>query len=176
MLAGSICTSALSAASTRPLWKSTSTYARASSDGGLGIGTAAKPVETRTSRNSGISRDRGISGNSGGQTVRAAIVRQRKSGMSPLLRNEVCVADAKVVQAFHVEVELLGARERADAHAMQRAVVARHLVEAGELDAGGEQLFDAAACILVVGEHASLDEHWSDAGDARGRRIHDCDG
>jgi hypothetical protein len=42
--------------------------------GGFGMGTAAKAVETNEiSSKSGISRERGISGNSGG-TVRAAIM------------------------------------------------------------------------------------------------------
>src|SRR6187549_3348908 len=141
-------------------------------EGGLGMGTAANAEEAKTSNKSGISRERGISWNSGGGTVRAAIMgtflicskRGRatlrldhrsparfarpvpfccKSGMSPLLREQPCVVDSQLAQAFHGEIELLDAGERADAHAMQRAVVARHLVEAGELDAGGEQRLDA---------------------------------
>src|SRR5512147_3169061 len=103
------------------------------------MGTAAKAEEAKTSNKSGMSRERGISGNSGG-TVRAAI----------LLGEKPRVADTQRAQALQGEVELLDARVRADAHAMQRAVVARHLVEAGELQARGQQRLHAAARVFVV--------------------------
>src|SRR6186997_960434 len=116
--------------------------------GGLGMGTAANAEEVKTSNKSGMSRECGISGNSGG-SVRAAI----------LLGEKPRVADAELPQALEVQVELLDAGERTDAHAMQRTAIARHCVEAGELDARGQQRLDAPTRVLVIREHAGLDEH-----------------
>src|SRR6187399_782606 len=121
--------------------------------GGFGTGTAAlaaltkeKQAKARIGRNDGIAEgsERGCRGRD--CTLPGASIGQQSR-----------VSDAERADLREVEIELLNARERADAHAMQRAVSARDLVETRKLDTRGEQHFDAAPRILVIGEYTGLD-------------------
>ena len=121
-------------------------------------GCAAGGEERKQTARSGISRDDGIAQDSedrcqGRDCTPRDPVRQLSVG------EQARVGDAEFAQAFHVEVEFLDAGERADAHAMQRACRSDISSRLASSMPGREQHLDAAARILVIGEHAGLDEH-----------------
>src|SRR5690242_3976891 len=122
-----------------------STYARASIAGGAGIGTAVAAQVKDSNANNAINRD-GISSNSARTLwIEGAIVRSSAAPTAASSgRGEMRVVDAERAQSLHRRVEFLFARERPHADAMQRAIVARQLVETRELDAVREQHLDPA--------------------------------